>query len=81
MLDAFDVKLLHVRLVEKPQMYPVVVQALLKLVKARKTSKNCAPLNHSVKPSPNDPDFVLPDAERGLTKETLKKITDAIRLF
>jgi hypothetical protein len=80
-LDDFDVKLLQVRLAEKPQMYPVVVQALLKLVKARKASKNCPPLNRSVKPSPNDPDFVLPEAERGLSDETIKKMIDALNLL
>jgi hypothetical protein len=60
---------------EKPPIYPVVVQSLLSLVKARKGFSSSPPLSHSVKPSADDPNFILADPERGLTKQALKKIT------
>ena len=41
------------------QMYPAVVQCLLRLVKARKGSSSPPPLSHSLKPSAEDPNFVL----------------------
>jgi hypothetical protein len=80
-LDAFEVKLLKRRLSKNPQMYPVVVQALLSLVKARQSFSTPPLTNLPDKPSPGDPDFILPEAERGISEETLKKITDAIRLY
>jgi hypothetical protein len=80
-LDGFEITLLQNRLSEHPQMYPVVVHALLKLVRARSTFSAHALSHLPVTPSPHDPDYVIPDDERGLTEETLKKITDAIHLF
>src|SRR5438046_36533 len=60
---------------------PVASQALLSLVKARQSLSTPPLTNLPDKPSPGDPDFILPEAERGISEETLKKITDAIRLY
>jgi hypothetical protein len=80
-LDGFEVKLLQSRLSDNPQMYPTIVQALLKLVKARKSPGLSSLENLNGKPSWDDPDDTLPEAERGLSDETIKKMIAALNLM
>jgi hypothetical protein len=81
-LAAYDNGLLKAEINKDPQSYHKVIQTLTKLYKVKQTFKKNNKTNLVNKPSePGSPDFVLPDAERGLTDETLKKITDAIRLY
>jgi hypothetical protein len=81
-LSEYDSGLLKTELSRDPQAYHKVIQGLTRLYKAKQGSKKNELTSLVNKPSqPGDPNFILPDAERGLTKETLKKITDAIRLF
>jgi hypothetical protein len=79
----FDVASLKTHLAKDPQTYLRLIQTLTKLYKARQTSKNMTQTNLVHKPSSSTADGldILPEAERGLTEETLKKITDAIHLF
>jgi hypothetical protein len=61
-------------------LYPVVVQSLSRVVKARQASQKSAPSRLDVKVPTQDPS-VLPEAERGLSDETLQKIIEAIKLL
>jgi hypothetical protein len=81
-ISACDVGLLKNQFSDDAQGYLKLIQAITRLNKARQGSSKNRNTSLVHKPShPDDPDFVLPDAERGLSEETLKKITDAIRLF
>jgi hypothetical protein len=78
----FDLSSFKKHLAEDPQTYLRLIQTLTKLNKVRQTSKKITQTNFVNKPGNGESNLeVLPDAERGLTEETLKKITDAIRLF
>ena len=78
----FDLNTLKTHLAKDPQGYLRVIQALTRLNKARQGSKKIAQTSLVNKPSGGASELdILPEAERGLTEETLKKITDAIRLF
>ncbi|MDB6031528.1 MAG: hypothetical protein JWM16_1866 [Verrucomicrobiales bacterium] len=78
----FDLSSFKTHLAKDPQGYLRVIQALTRLNKARQGSKKITQTSLVNKPSGGTNDFdILPETERGLTEETLKKITDAIRLF
>jgi hypothetical protein len=65
-----------------PKAYLYLIQAVARLGKVRQASSKNASASLAGKASGNENELdLLPDAERGLTEETLKKITDAIRLF
>jgi hypothetical protein len=77
----FDVALIKEELTKDPQTYIKVIQALTRLKKVRQAfQKNCQS-SLDIKPSHRDAEGLFPESERGLTEETLKKITTAIKLF